>query len=63
MPKPKPGRPKMLKGGFQRYNVSLDAASVRFLRRLGDENLSAGIREAVKRLRDAGFTAKPQSKD
>lgn len=44
--KRKPGRPA-LPGGIKRIMISLDKASIERARKLGDDNISAGIRKAL----------------
>lgn len=43
-----PGRPVKMEGG-KRVQVYMDAESLRIAAKIGDGNISAGIREALKR--------------
>lgn len=47
---PAPGRPAELQDG-KRVNVYLDAQALEIARRLGDGNVSAGIRRALRECR------------
>ena len=49
-PKRKPGRPKVLKDG-SRVNVFLDRATIDKAKRIGQGELSAGLRQAVAKFR------------
>lgn len=58
MPKPdaakrKPGRPRVLPDGSARVLVILDPVSRQRAEKLGNGNLSAGVRKALQRLRSA----------
>ena len=41
-----------------RMGVMVDPASIALLKRIGDDNFSLGVREAARRLKESGDTAK-----
>lgn len=47
-----PGRPRFGADAMKRHNVMLDAKTIEKARRLGNGELSAGIRRAVKEARE-----------
>lgn len=49
----KAGRPAFFDNSMRRYDVMLDANTVSLLRKLGDGNLSLGIRLAAKSLTES----------
>lgn len=49
--KRKPGRPALQKGLAKRVLVTLDDETINKAKRIGEKNLSAGVREAVRRYR------------
>lgn len=51
VPKAKPGRPEEMTGG-KRHNIYLDAASWAAAVKQGNGNASAGIRDALDKLRE-----------
>lgn len=55
MPKDKRpvGRPPIVKGGMRRVLVTLDDATIEKAKRIGNKQLSPGLREAVKRCKVA----------
>ena len=42
--------------GAKRHNVMLDEASLSIMLKIGDGNLSVGVREAARRLKESGDT-------
>ncbi len=45
-----PGRPTEVNGPTRKHYVTLDEATVKALKKIGEGNLSFGIREAARRL-------------
>lgn len=50
-PKNPVGRPKEIDAKLSRYTVTLDDETVAALRKLGMDNISLGVREAIRKLR------------